>query len=130
MKNLLRFALVVVCLLGFLVSNPVMATEKEFSREELKQAFDVVAQNFGALQFAYYTFTLEFERPPNDINELKDSGHLRVQLINPYYKDKPVVLGAATDKPTAAGLYYSKTDELWGDFLTYFINPNKPDMLR
>ena len=130
MKKLLRFEFLVICFLILLVSNPAVASKKKFSRDELKHGFDVVAQNFGALQYAYYTFSLEFERPPNDINELKSSGHFRVKLINPYSKNKPVVLGAITDRPIAAALYYSKSGEKWGDFLTYFINPNKPDLLR
>ena len=101
----------------------------DFTRDELKKGFDIVAQNFGALQFAYYTFTLEFERPPNDIQELSDSGHLMVKMKNPY-SDEDVYLGAINDKPCPAGLYYSKLDESSGEFAGFFINPNKPDKIR
>ena len=115
---------ILICSTCYAVSD-----KSEFTRDELKRGFDIVAQNFGALQFAYYTFTLEFERPPNDIQELTDSGHFMVKLKNPY-SDKDVYLGAINDKPYPAGLYYSKFDELSGEFAAFFINPNKPSKLR
>lgn len=117
-------AFVLLCSTCFAVSE-----ESEFTREELKDGFDIVAQNFGALQFAYYTFTLEFKRPPNDIQELSDSGHFMVQLHNPY-SNKDVYLGALTDKPVPAGLYYSKADDYTGIFAVYYIDPNKPARMR
>lgn len=122
--------LLIIAFLVISATSSIATERKEFTREELKRGFDIVAQNFGAFQFAYYTFTLEFERPPENVQELKESGHLGVKLINPYYDDKDVCLGAIDDKPQAAGLYYSKSDDISGEFAAYFINPNKPDRMR
>ncbi|MCD6218376.1 hypothetical protein J7L05_11050 [bacterium] len=122
--------LLVIAFLMISATCAVATEKKEFTRDELKRGFDIVAQNFGALQFAYYTFTMEFERPPDDIHELKESGHLCVKLINPYSDNEDVHLGAINEKPRAAGLYYSKSDDTSGEFAAYFINPNKPDKIR
>ena len=128
MKKTYLIILALIILLPFATdANSETGISKD--REELKRDFDIVAQNFGALEFSYYTFTLEFERTPADISELKSTGHLRCELINPY-SDGEVFLGAIGDKPVPGGLYYSKDGDQWGVFECFYVNPNNPEVLR
>ena len=53
-------------------------------RAEFDEIFNEVARNFGAVESAYYTFTLEFNGIPANIQEMIDTGHLSVKLKNPY----------------------------------------------
>jgi hypothetical protein len=105
------------------------AETKKLDREQLKSAFDVVAQNLGALEYAYYTFTLEFERTPENIDEMISTGHLRVEMGNPYSKD-PVHLGTIGETPIPGALYYKKESKTAAQFVCHFIDPNAPDRTR
>jgi len=59
----------------------------DWSREQFMAAFDEVARNYGAVEYATYTFMVENNRPPENLDELRDSGHLNVVMVNPYTGD-------------------------------------------
>jgi len=86
MKIPLRIALI---LLFALILNPapLSACETdvtEWSREQFMEAFDVVARNFGAVEYATFTYMIEFGEAPESLDVLRDSGHLNVFMDNPY----------------------------------------------
>ena len=99
------------------------------SRDELKRAFDVIIQNYGALEFAYYTFTLEFERPPANFTELKNSGHLTVLMKDPY-TDGDVKVVDSMPNGKAGNLLYNKNSKNSAEFACFYANPNNPKNMR
>ena len=57
---------------------------RDWNDKQLRNAFDDVARNYGATEYATYTFMVEFGRAPESLQELRDSGHLNVLMANPY----------------------------------------------
>jgi len=55
-----------------------------WTREQLGAGFDEVARNYGATEYAIYTFMVEFGRAPQSLDELRETGHLNVIMTNPY----------------------------------------------
>ena len=78
---LLTGLLVIICLF---YSASSVAKIRDWTTEEFACAFDEVARNYGAAEYATYTFMLEFGRSPESFDELRDSGHLNVLMVNPY----------------------------------------------
>jgi hypothetical protein len=70
----------------------------DWTSVEYRQAFDEVARNYGAVEYATYTFMVEFGRAPESLQELLDTGHLNVQMSNPY-TGGPVVSLEPEDVP-------------------------------
>ena len=69
-------------LTGF--QSPSIAGPRDWTDEEFGLAFDEVARNYGAAEYAVYTFMLDYGRSPESLDELRDSGHLNVLMTNPY----------------------------------------------
>jgi len=71
-----------------LVTLPCIAQDSHdygnWTDEQFRYAFDEVARNYGAVEYAAFTFMVEFGRTPEDIHELIDTGHLNVRMTNPY----------------------------------------------
>lgn len=86
MKNLHYLAKILLTGLLLLLCMPVFAQDarRSWTDEELSGAFDEVARNLGAVEYATYTFMVEFGRAPESLDELRDSGHLNVLMANPY----------------------------------------------
>lgn len=124
------FLFILILSLSVLLLTFCNASEtKKLDRDQLKNAFDVVAQNLGALEYAYYTYTLEFERVPENIDEMISTGHFRVEMDNPYSND-PVHLGKIGEKPVPGGLYYQKDNDTTAQFSCHFVDPNAPEKMR
>jgi hypothetical protein len=94
MKNLHYSAMYLLAVLLLLLSMPVHAQDvhRSYTDEELSRAFDEVARNLGAVEYAVYTFMVEFGRAPESLDELRDSGHLNVVMTNPYTNGEVVSL--------------------------------------
>ncbi len=96
------FILITMLLIGTL---PCIAQEShdyiDWTSEQLSDAFDEVARNYGAVEYATFTFMVEFNRIPEDIDELRDTGHLNVRMTNPY-TGGPVVALYPSDIPDGA----------------------------
>jgi len=57
---------------------------RDWNDQQIRDAFDEVARNYGAVEYATYTFMVEFQRAPTSLQELRDTGHLNVIMANPY----------------------------------------------
>lgn len=86
MKILNSLVFLAVISLSIFLCLPVSAsdTDRDWTDEDLAEAFDEVARNLGAVEYAIYTFMVEFGRAPESLDELRDSGHLNVAMTNPY----------------------------------------------
>jgi len=78
--KILPFALLIILCLPTFAQD----TRRSYTDDELSRAFDEVARNLGAVEYAVYTFMVEFGRAPGSLDELRDSGHLNVLMVNPY----------------------------------------------
>jgi len=85
----------------------------DWTEGELGAAFDEVARNYGAAEYATYTFMVEFGRAPNSLDELRDSGHLNVLMANPYTGGEVKSLGPSDypDGDLAGNIWVSARDE-------------------
>jgi hypothetical protein len=125
-----KHIILILVILALLISIPVESKSYESrGRDQLKKDFDVVAQNLGAIEFAFYTFTLEFEKPPENMADLVKSGHIMCDMLNPYTGEK-AHLGELGEKPQAGGTYYRKNDTDWGELECWYVHPNKPSTMR
>ena len=96
-------------------------------REQFDETFNTVARNFGAVEGAYYTYTLEFERVPETIQEMVDTGHLQVDWNNPYTGD-PV---RQTSEKAPGDLSWVPGDEdPVVEISAYYIDYNDTKMVR
>ena len=89
MKNRLTLLTVAIASISFIVNiactaNPAKAEGRTWSDEDLAGAFDEVARNFGAIEYAAYTYMVEFNRVPESLDDLISTGHLNVEMTNPY----------------------------------------------
>jgi hypothetical protein len=82
MKKLLF--LTVVLLFTFPVAAHTEGSYQYKNRADFDRIFDEVSRNFGAVEASYYTYTMEFERVPQSLQDMIDTGHLRVKWTNPY----------------------------------------------
>ncbi len=82
MKKILPITILLILALG--LQAAAAGPFKYKSRSQFDNIFDEVARNFGAVESAYYTYTLEFEKPPGSIQEMIDTGHLNIIWANPY----------------------------------------------
>jgi hypothetical protein len=125
MKYIIPTSIILIFVLC--VSISANGTYTYADRAEFDETFDTIARNFGAVEGAYYTFTLEFERIPVSIQEMEDTGHLRVAWENPY-TGEPVM---QTDKKNPGDLSWELDDE---DPListsAYYIDWNDNRMVR
>jgi len=73
-------------LILFVVQAPTLGVgySSDWTDAQYRAAFDEVARNYGATEYATYTFMVEFGRSPHSLKELVDSGHLNVLMTNPY----------------------------------------------
>jgi hypothetical protein len=69
-----------------LIQVPLLAVSysSNWTDAQYRAAFDETARNFGAAEYATYTFMTEFGRSPHNLKELIDTGHLNVLMTNPY----------------------------------------------
>jgi hypothetical protein len=90
-----------------------IAGPSEWTDEQFGLAFDEVARNYGAAEYATYTFMVEFGRSPESLDELRESGHLNVQMTNPYTGGEVKNLTEADypDGDTAGNLWLSSPQE-------------------
>ena len=83
--NRLKLILLVCLVATFVASSAFgMRYSRDWTQEEYDAAFDEVARNFGAVEYATYTFMVEFSRAPDSLDELRQTGHLNVLMSNPY----------------------------------------------
>ncbi len=66
------------------IPQSVHANIPDWTTGEFSNAFDEVARNYGAVEYATYTFMIEYGIAPSSLDELRDTGHLNVQMANPY----------------------------------------------
>ncbi|MCX6646002.1 MAG: hypothetical protein NTY09_06560 [bacterium] len=84
-RQILKMLLAGLSIFLFLsIPYSAIAGPREWSDEEFSLAFDEVARNYGAAEYAVYTFMIEFGRSPSSLTELMETGHLNVQMTNPY----------------------------------------------
>lgn len=92
-RGLLLLLIAVITVLGGIVlasgalSGPHQTLkdwQSSATKDELKDAFTEVARNLGALEAAYYTYSLEFRAIPASVEAMIESGHLRTPLLSPY----------------------------------------------
>lgn len=99
-----------VSIISLLLGNASVVIGKEiqsWTADDYRAAFDEVSRNYGAVEFAIYTFMVEFGRAPNDLDELRNTGHLNVLMVNPY-TGGPVISLKPKDIPDGdiAGNFY------------------------
>ena len=65
--------LVLILLIGGITVLPTVsrADVSTWTEEEFDFAFDEVARNYGAAEYAIYTFMVEYGRSPESIDELR-----------------------------------------------------------
>ena len=78
------FFVVLSFILLFCIPIRAQDSTRAWTVDELGNAFDEVARNYGAAEYATYTFMVEFARAPDSLDELRESGHLNVLMTNPY----------------------------------------------
>lgn len=125
MKHIIPAAVVLIFIMGISCTADGKYTYAD--RAEFDETFNTVARNFGAVEGAYYTFTLEFERVPESLQEMADTGHLRVEWENPY-TGEPV---HQTDNQHPGDVSWELDDE--DPIITtsaYFIDWNDTTMVR
>ncbi len=86
MKIMHLFAAVVLLASLIAFAPTAFADERivDWSSEQISDAFDEVARNYGAVEYAVYTFMVEFGRAPDSLGELLETRHLNVLMLNPY----------------------------------------------
>jgi hypothetical protein len=122
-----RYIITVLAILLLPVVACANAGYKYKDRADFDRIFDEIARNFGAVEGAYYTYTLEFEKVPTSLQEMIDTGHLRVIWTNPY-----------TGKPVQQSEGNVPGDITWvveedGDYIstaTSYISWNNPNEIR
>jgi hypothetical protein len=124
-------ALFAVALLG----SPVSAAgaRRDWTHDQYRQAFDEVARNYGAIEYATYTFMVEFHRAPESLQELRDTGHLNVQMTNPYTggEVKSLTREDIPDGNLAGNYYVSSADETReADIIAYYVRIANPPMVH
>jgi hypothetical protein len=125
----IRFFLVTLAVMMLLSSTAYPMDIKKASRDDLKKAFDVCVQNYGALEYSYYTFTLEFERAPDNYEEMVKTGHIRVKMMDPYTGKEVKVINNIS-KAKAGNLYYKKLKKSLAEFSCFYVNPNDASKTR
>lgn len=90
--SLITAALILSGTLLFAGNNDPDHPVYSWNDEQFAAAFDEVARNFGAIEYASYTFMVEFGRHPESLQELRETGHLNVEMTNPYYESGVVDL--------------------------------------
>ncbi|MFH1675647.1 MAG: hypothetical protein ABIC40_01395, partial [bacterium] len=93
------------------------------TKEDFAGAFDEVARNFGAMEYATYTFMLEMRRPPISLDELRESGHLNVLMTNPY-TDGEVISVTKDDligNDLAGNVYFEVRDDNHESYIEVFF---------
>ena len=83
-KTLLAVAVSIWILLGATSPAGSVLELDNWTDDQFRAAFDETARNYGAVEYATYTFMVEFGRPPHSLDELRESGHLNVLMTNPY----------------------------------------------
>jgi hypothetical protein len=80
---------------------------------QLRAAFDEVARNFGAVEYATYSFMVEYHRVPESLDDLMESGHLNVVMTNPYTEGEVISLTKddVPDGPLAGNILIYSADE-------------------
>ncbi len=73
--------LVFACLLA---PQPAYAGTAYWTDAQFRWAFDEVARNLGAIEYASFTYMVEFGSPPDSLDDLRSTGHLNVLMTNPY----------------------------------------------
>jgi hypothetical protein len=86
MERIMKKLFLVTTLIFLLLTVTAQCKDSQTgqNREEFDRIFNEVARNFGAVEAAFYTFGVEFERVPGSLQEMIDTGHLRVKWANPY----------------------------------------------
>jgi hypothetical protein len=80
-----KLRLILLSIGGLIVSVfGTAGSVRDWNDKQIKNAFDDVARNYGATEYATYTFMVEFQRAPKSLQELRDTGHLNVLMANPY----------------------------------------------
>ncbi|MEO7995044.1 MAG: hypothetical protein ABI743_11650 [bacterium] len=136
LRALLAFSLLVLCAAAG-ASDPAPRSWDEWhhaDRDTLKRCFDLVARNQGAVEDAYYSFTLEYRRVPHSIQELQESGHLTVPLVSPYtgeaphYPDAESINGLIHEGTARPGdiWFRPKGDEGEVGIAGLYMDPNEP----
>lgn len=104
------------------------------SKDALKEMFTAVARNLGAFESAYYTYTLEFGEVPPTVQAMRDTGHIRVPLDNPYtelpmeFPDAESIAVAIQSGHAIAGDIWYRPDAVEGQvgMAGLFLDPNEP----
>ena len=125
MKRTLLLTVVLLLVIPMVACAESPATYKD--RADFDRIFDEVARNFGAVEAAYYTYTMEYEKVPNSLEDMIYSGHLRVEWTNPY-TGKPV---KQTTTKEIGDIAWEVMDN--GDYIgttTYYVPWNYPDDTR
>ena len=83
------FTKIILSLICTLILAPISFSLCEediskWSKEQFSSAFDEVARNYGAVEYATYTYMVEFGQAPPSLDALRESGHLNVVMANPY----------------------------------------------
>lgn len=89
---------ILALLVYFGAPSSACGNPSDWTSEQLLAAFDEVARNYGAIEYATYTYMTEFSAAPKNIDELRESGHLNVQMTNPYTGGEVLAL-VRTDNP-------------------------------
>lgn len=121
------FCLAVLFLFTFPIAAHTEAVYQYKDRADYDRIFDEVARNFGAVEAAYYTYTMEFEKVPQSLQDMIDTGHLRVKWTNPY-TGEPV---KQTFKKEIGDIAWEVIDN--GDYIgttAYFVGWNNPEETR
>ncbi|HYE76513.1 MAG TPA: hypothetical protein VEI97_00875 [bacterium] len=116
------------------VSDRLPQRWRTAGKEELKDAFTEVARNLGAFENAYYSYTLEFREVPPTAQAMKDTGHLRARLINPY-NGQPAEFPGAESIAVAIRSGHAIAGDIWYrpepangqvGMAGLFLDPNEP----
>jgi len=85
-KIFTKIAFALICTLILAPASFSLCEEDigKWSREQFSSAFDEVARNYGAVEYATYTYMVEFGQAPSSLDALRESGHLNVIMTNPY----------------------------------------------
>jgi hypothetical protein len=105
----------------------------DWTDQDFRQAFDEVARNYGAVEYATYTFMVEFARAPYSMQELIDTGHLNVIMTNPYTGEDVISLTPEDfpDGDHAGNIYLTDRDEGHEAHIeAYYVRNGTPPMVH
>jgi hypothetical protein len=131
--EIMKTARILILTIIALAMSGLAMGKDNLTDKELRWGFDECARNFGAVEYATYTYMVEFHKAPASLQELRDTGHLNVLMVNPYSGAEVKSLGPDDypDGDLAGNIYIKDRDEsreaheeIW------YVRPNDQTILH